>query len=88
MEQLCDQDCNHCPIINDKNSRQLSLIFNKLLQQLGKKVYKIVQEGCPNMTVCNECRVDDFTHVEGCTILGQIDRDESLDITPHQYLPL
>jgi hypothetical protein len=32
------------------------------------------QNGFCNLTVCPECRVDDFTHVEGCKIGDQVDR--------------
>lgn len=26
--------------------------------------------GFANLTICPECHVDDFTHVEGCSIAG------------------
>jgi hypothetical protein len=31
-------------------------------------VYKIVQDECPNMTVCFDCRIDDFCHAKGCKL--------------------
>lgn len=33
--------------------------------------------GAANMTVCPECRVDDFTHVEGCVLGDLCDRDRN-----------
>lgn len=27
------------------------------------------RNGCANWTVCPMCRVDDFTHVEGCALI-------------------
>ena len=70
MIKLCDGDCNHCPLINHPNADMLSVVLNELHNQLGNEVYKIVQSFCPNFTVCSECRVDDFTHVEGCGIVS------------------
>lgn len=71
-QRLCDEDCNHCPIIIHKNSRQLSLILNQLYEKFGTEAYKIIQYGCPNMTVCYDCRIDDFTHVGDCKIMDKI----------------
>jgi len=31
--------------------------------------------GFCNLTVCPECRVDDFTHVEGCSIAAELDKE-------------
>ena len=66
---LCDEDCNNCPIVLHHNSRQLSLVLNALYERFGDGVYEIVQSLCPNMTVCFDCRIDDFVHGEGCEIL-------------------
>lgn len=67
---LCDEDCNHCPIINHPNSRMLTKIFNLIIDRTGdtNDVYPIVEGLCPNLTVCYDCRIDDFTHVEGCAL--------------------
>ncbi|MCK5609673.1 hypothetical protein KAR91_47810 [Candidatus Pacearchaeota archaeon] len=35
--------------------------YNYLLEILNKN-------GCPNLTVCPKCHVDDFCHVEGCSL--------------------
>jgi hypothetical protein len=63
---LCDEKCNECQIINSDNYKQLYT----LLQSLNDK-YNICSEVnsyCPNMTCCPECHIDDFCHVEGCSI--------------------
>jgi hypothetical protein len=63
---LCDGDCNHCPVVGHDNSRMLTAVLNALHARLGDAVYEIVENHCPNFTVCYECRIDDFCHVEGC----------------------
>ena len=68
MDRPCDGDCNHCPIILHKNSQLLTMILNQALQKFGDEFYEIVEKGCPNLTCCFECRIDDFCHVEGCTL--------------------
>lgn len=70
--QLCNRDCNHCPIILHPNSRMVTKILNRLLDQCGEGVYTTVQALCPNLTVCYDCRIDDFCHVAGCE-LGNAD---------------
>ncbi|MDD5589163.1 MAG: hypothetical protein PHP92_03865 [Candidatus Nanoarchaeia archaeon] len=72
---LCDEDCNHCPIIGHSNSRMLTYVFNKLEDKFGDGVYKIVQDACPNFTVCFDCRIDDFCHIEGCKIIKKIENE-------------
>jgi len=47
----------------------LSAIMNQAHDKFGNEFYKIVQGMCPNLTVCYDCRIDDFCHVEGCKIL-------------------
>ena len=66
--KLCNGDCNNCPLMRHDNSRMLTKIFNELQNKLGNEVYKIVQNNCPNMTVCKDCRIDDFCHIEGCKL--------------------
>lgn len=72
---LCDGDCNQCPLITHANSRMLTAVLNALHDRLGPAVgdavYDIVQNHCPNLTVCHECRVDDFCHYNGCTITAK-----------------
>jgi hypothetical protein len=65
---LCNEDCNNCPLIMHANSRMVSKIFNELLHKFGNGVYGIVQKNCPNLTICYNCRSDDFCHVEGCDL--------------------
>ena len=65
---LCDKNCNKCPIITHPNSRILTKLFNELVE-LDDRVYKVVQSHCPNLTVCYDCRIDDFSHFKGCGIV-------------------
>lgn len=65
-EQLCDGDCNHCPLIRGDNSRMLTALFNELVSFFGDDCAEMVRSFCTNLTVCKDCRVDDFTHVESC----------------------
>ena len=67
---LCDKDCNHCPIILHPNSRMLTLVLNSLREEFGSDVTRIVNENCPNLTVCRDCHIDDFCHLDGCEISG------------------
>jgi len=68
-ENLCDEDCNHCPLIIYSNSRMLTRVFNLLYQEFGDEAYDIIQKHCPNLTVCYDCRVDDFDHYNDCKIM-------------------
>lgn len=68
---LCDEDCNHCPIILHKNSRMVSLILNMMYNRFGNAAYHIVQDNCPNLTCCADCHIDDFCHDDGCDIVAQ-----------------
>ena len=67
--KLCDEDCNHCPMVMHPNSRMLTYILNKAHDEFGDKFYKIVQDACPNFTICYDCRIDDFVHMEGCDLV-------------------
>jgi hypothetical protein len=41
----------------------------------GVELHRILNfRGNPNWTVCPECRVDDFAHVEGCAMAAEIER--------------
>jgi len=66
--ELCDKNCNECPIILHKNSRMVTKIMNQLYNELGNKVYEIVENNCPSLTVCSDCKIDDFCHNEGCEL--------------------
>ena len=67
---FCDEDCNHCPIVNHKNNRMITKILNELYNKFGEGVYQIVQKNCPNLTVCYDCRIDDFCHLSECKLTG------------------
>lgn len=61
----CATDCNNC---KELQNRKVSYLILASLAMKSKDVYPFVNKMCPNMTVCPECRVDDFTHVESCSI--------------------
>ncbi len=70
--ELCDKNCNECPIIIHPNSRMLTRVLNELVDKFGDEAYAIIQNNCPNFTCCYDCRIDDFCHIEeGCDILGE-----------------
>ncbi|MFH2049646.1 MAG: hypothetical protein ABIJ12_09390 [bacterium] len=70
MKRPCDEDCNKCPLMQHSNSRMITKIMNEAYEKFGNDFYKIVQDNCPNMTVCYQCRIDDFTHIMGCPYGG------------------
>lgn len=63
----CKRDCNACVSNGHVAHRLAYRILARLHRQFGTEVYNIVQSMCPHMTVCPECRVDDFVHVIGCS---------------------
>jgi len=67
-KKLCDENCNACPIISHPNNRMITKILNTLLENLGSDVYSTVENYCPNLTVCYNCRIDDFCHIENCEL--------------------
>jgi len=74
--KLCDRNCNQCPVILHPSSRMLTSVLNELANRFGDDAYAIVQGKCPNFTVCYDCGIDDFTHMEGCQLAGEIDDKE------------
>lgn len=73
--RLCDENCNECPVIGHPNYRMVTVILNALYELYGESVYSVVQHYCPNMTVCADCRIDDFCHFrEGCELLDEAQR--------------
>jgi hypothetical protein len=73
--ELCNKDCNNCPIVVHENSRMITFVLNSLLRKFKNEVYTIVQDACPNLTVCYDCRIDDFCHDEECKIIEKIERN-------------
>ena len=72
--RLCDNDCNHCPWIYENGfTRELTLFLNLASDKFGEEFLKLINKTCPNLSVCVVCRVDDFTHVEGCSILKELE---------------
>ena len=72
VNKVCDENCNECVLLGEGNTKMLTAIFNRLNDEFGDGVYNIVQELCPNLTVCHECGLDDFCHIEGCSLAGGI----------------
>ena len=70
MKRFCDSDCNNCLLLTSKNSRQLTMILNLIYGKFGKEAYLIIQNNCPNLTVCSDCHIDDFCHIEGCVLIN------------------
>ena len=66
----CDSDCNNCPIVSHPNNRLLTKLLNDLHDKFGNEVYQMVETACPNLTVCYDCRIDDFCHIKGCKIIS------------------
>ena len=58
-KQLCNQDCNNCEAIENK---QLAVLLNVLALKFGEEVWHITNRVCPNMTCCPICHIDDFCH--------------------------
>ena len=44
------------------------------------------KNGCVNWSVCPECHMDDFTHVEGCSILESLDCDHDWKPCPEPII--
>ena len=74
LEYACNEDCNNCNVLRGQGFRQLTVILNALYEVFGAEVYEVVQHYCPNFTVCADCRIDDFCHMEGCELLAEAQR--------------
>lgn len=57
--RLCNEDCNNCSAIDNP---QVAVLLNALALKFGEGVWHIANKVCPNMTVCPDCRIDDFCH--------------------------
>ena len=68
---LCDGNCNECSLVVNPN-RVLSAVLNELFIEYGDGVADIVNKHCPHLTVCSDCKLDDFTHAEGCEIVANV----------------
>lgn len=61
---LCDEDCNHCSLLRNKNGRMVTRILNDLVKEFGNKAYQIIQHRCPNMTDAMPARdYDSMSHI-------------------------
>ena len=63
----CKIDCNKCLRDNPDLFRQAYMII-ATLERKNPNIIKIVNAYCPNLSVCPECQIDDFVHMEGCKI--------------------
>lgn len=69
-KRMCDEDCNNCSLMEENPSnRELTRILNLVYDKFGGEFYKLIESNCPNLTCCNECHIDDFCHLEDCTIV-------------------
>ena len=59
--RLCDEDCNNCTAIENK---QVALLLNVFALKYGEEVWWITNKICPNLTCCPICHIDDFCHDE------------------------
>lgn len=57
--------CNDCSVAKKGcgASQQLARLLNRMYVAFGRDAYQIIEGTCPSMTVCPECRIDDFCHV-------------------------
>lgn len=67
---LCDGDCNKCPIVHHPNNRMITRILNVLYNK-NPDIYVDVEYRCPNLTCCFNCHIDDFVHRDGCRLGDQ-----------------
>jgi len=64
----CDgltRSCYDCSVAKNGcgASQQLARLLNRMYVAFGRDAYRIIEGTCPSMTVCPECRIDDFCHV-------------------------
>ena len=76
--ELCDGNCDECPVVNHPNSRMLTKILNDAKDEFGGRFYLLVENNCPNMTVCYDCRFDNFTHAESCKFAKSSDNKREI----------
>lgn len=65
---------DNCSALSRDEYRLLA-IANEAGIVYGVELHRILNvRGDPNWTVCPDCHVDDFAHVEGCSMAGEIER--------------
>lgn len=73
MKRFCNEKCNECPLLEENGAtRELAAILNKLVMIHGDEIVQEINEECPNLTCCPDCRIDDFCHTEGCEIINEV----------------
>jgi len=58
-------------MVNTPSKRQLTYALNAAYTMFGYAFLALINNICPNLTVCPECRIDDFCHFSGCKIIGE-----------------
>lgn len=48
--------------------KEIYFVLEEMDMDSGGEVVKYLNTICPNLTVCPECRVDDFVHIQGCSM--------------------
>lgn len=75
--------CNACGVLRENSKDWENAAFGRIYaalamadrQEPGDDLPNWLNlNGFPNLTVCPECHVDDFTHVEGCRIAAALDQ--------------
>ena len=67
MNKHCKINCGEC-LKQNPIRLMCYLIVVSLRKKFGKEVYQEVVKYCPNLTICPECGVDEFFHVEDCPL--------------------
>ena len=67
-------NCNDCAIENLALRATCYDILYAHYLLFGNQSYALTQKGCPNMTCCPECRIDDFCHIEGCKRAERVEK--------------
>jgi hypothetical protein len=69
-ERMCGGNCDEC--MESDGMRVAYQILNKLVEMGVEEVEEVTNEICCNLTVCPDCRIDDFCHIddEECRFSG------------------
>ncbi len=65
-----------------RDCKQLNRIY-----QSHPRLLEILNNYAPNLTVCPECRIDDFVHRESCAILAALRAERSSSRCDSRYDP-
>jgi hypothetical protein len=79
---LCLQNCQVCPLILNRNSKLLTVVFNAIFKKFGDEIISVINEVCPKLTKCFDCKTDDFSHKENCELEKESKKIIAKVITP------